>query len=213
MGRTVVLAGYYGFGNTGDEAILASILAGLRRRVPGTAFIVVSGDPEATRTQHGVEAVGWRDVSAISASVGKSDVVLVGGGGLFQDYWGLDTKTLLTPRHGEIAFYAGPVVLAALARKPALLYGLGFGPLASPEARRYARAVADAAVHLSVRDEASRDLLVATGVPEARITVTADPAFALEATGGRLRAAQRLWERLFHEYGPSCRARRCRSDR
>ena len=184
MRRTVVLAGYYGFGNTGDEAILASILAGLRRRVPGTAFIVVSGDPEATRTQHGVEAVGWRDVSAISASVAKSDVVLVGGGGLFQDYWGLDTKTLLTPRHGEIAFYAGPVVLAALARKPALLYGLGFGPLASSEARRYARAVADAAVHLSVRDEASRDLLVATGVPEARITVTADPAFALEVSGG-----------------------------
>ena len=180
MRRTVVLAGYYGFGNTGDEAILTSILAGLRRRVPGTAFIVVSGDPEATRTQHGVEPVGWRDISAISASIAKSDVVLVGGGGLFQDYWGLDTKTLLTPRHGEIAFYAGPVVLAALARKPALLYGLGFGPLASPEARRYARAVADAAVYLSVRDEASRDLLVATGVPEARITVTADPAFALE---------------------------------
>ena len=75
-------------------------------------------------------------------------------------------------------------MLAALARKPAILYGLGFGPLASPEARRYARAVADAAVHLSVRDEASRNLLVATGVPEARITVTADPAFALEVPDG-----------------------------
>src|SRR5262245_36030058 len=180
MRRTVVLAGYYGFGNTGDEAILASILAGLRRRVPGTVFVVVSGDPEATKRQHGVDAVFWKDVPAISASIGRSDVVLVGGGGLFQDYWGLDTKTLLTPRHGEIAFYAGTVVLAALARKPALLYGLGFGPLASPEARRYARAVAEAAVHISVRDEASRDLLRAAGVPEARITVSADPAFALE---------------------------------
>jgi polysaccharide pyruvyl transferase CsaB len=180
MRRTVVLAGYYGFGNTGDEAILASILAGLRRRVPGTVFIVVSGDPEATRRQHTVEAIGWRDLPALSASVAKSDAVLVGGGGLFQDYWGLDVKTLLTPRHGEIAFYAGPVVLAALARKPALLYGLGFGPLSSPEARRYARAVADAAVHVSVRDEASRELLLATGVPEARIHPSADPAFALE---------------------------------
>ena len=180
MRRTVVLAGYYGFGNTGDEAILASILAGLRRRVPGTVFIVVSGDPEATRRQHTVEAIGWRDLPALSASVAKSDAVLVGGGGLFQDYWGLDVKTLLTPQHGEIAFYAGPVVLAALARKPALLYGLGFGPLSSPEARRYARAVADAAVHISVRDEASRELLLATGVPEARIHSSADPAFALE---------------------------------
>ena len=192
MRRTVVLAGYYGFGNTGDEAILTSILAGLRRRVPGTVFVVVSGDPEATRRQHGVEAIDWRDLPALSSSVTKSDAVLVGGGGLFQDYWGLDVKTLLTPRHGEIAFYAGPVVLAALARKPALLYGLGFGPLSSPEARRYARAVADAAVHVSVRDEASRELLLATGVPEARIHLSADPAFALEIgrerpdTGGSL---------------------------
>ncbi len=180
MRRTVVLAGYYGFGNTGDEAILTSILAGLRRRVPGTLFVVVSGDPEATRRQHGVEAIDWRHLPALSTSVTKSDAVLVGGGGLFQDYWGLDVKTLLTPRHGEIAFYAGPVVLAALARKPALLYGLGFGPLSSPQARRYARAVADAAVHVSVRDEASRELLLETGVPEARVHLSADPAFALE---------------------------------
>ena len=183
MRRSVVLAGYYGFGNTGDEAILASILGGLRRRAPGTVFTVVSGDPESTRRQHGVEAVGWRDIPAISESVSRADTVFVGGGGLFQDYWGLDTKTLLTPRHGEIAFYAGPVVLAALARKPALLYGLGFGPLASAEARRYVRGVADAAVYLSVRDEASRDLLVASGIPESRITVSADPAFALDVSG------------------------------
>ena len=192
MRRTVVLAGYYGFGNAGDEAILASILAGLRRRAPGTAFIVVSGDPESTRRDHSVEAIGWRDLSALSEAVGRSDAVLVGGGGLFQDYWGLDTKTLLTPRHGEIAFYAGPVVLAALARKPALLYGLGFGPLSSPEARRYARAVAEAAVHVSVRDEASRDLLLAIGVHEARVTLSADPVFALEVPDGGRAAAEAL---------------------
>jgi polysaccharide pyruvyl transferase CsaB len=185
MRRTVVLAGYYGFGNTGDEAILTAILGGLRRRAPGTAFVIVSGDPESTARQHGVEAVGWRDVPAISRSVSAADAVLVGGGGLFQDYWGLDTKTLLTPQHGEIAFYAGPVVLAALARKPVLLYGLGVGPLASADARRYVRGVADAAVHISVRDSESRDLVVASGVPESRVLVTADPVFALDVQGER----------------------------
>ena len=190
MRRSVVLAGYYGFGNTGDEAILTSILAGLRRRAPGTSFTVVSGDPEATRRAHGVDAAGWRDLAAISASISKSDAVLVGGGGLFQDYWGLDTRTLLTPRHGEIAFYAGPVVLAALARKPALLYGLGFGPLASDDAKRYVRAVTEAAVYVSVRDEGSRDLLRACGVPDARITVSADPAFALDISGSAADAAE-----------------------
>ena len=180
MSRTAVLAGYYGFGNTGDEAILSSILAGLRRRVPGISFAVVSGDPDATARRHGVETIAWRDVADLQKRIAESDAVIVGGGGLFQDYWGLDTSTLLTPRHGEIAFYTAPAVLAALAKKPALLYGLGIGPLASEEARRYVRAAADTAVHLSVRDEASRALLAEIGVPAARILVSADPAFALE---------------------------------
>ncbi len=180
MRRTAVLAGYYGFGNTGDEAILTAILAGLRRRAPETAFAVVSGDPESTARRHDVEAIPWRDVAALSQRIGESDLVLVGGGGLFQDYWGLDTSTLLTPRHGEIAFYTAPAVLAALAKKPVVLYGLGVGPLRSPEARRYVLAAADTAVHLSVRDEASRDLLVEIGVPGPRVRLSADPAFALE---------------------------------
>ena len=184
MSRTAVLAGYYGFGNTGDEAILSSILAGLSRRVPGISFAVVSGDPESTARRHRVEAIAWRDVAALSERIAGSDVVIVGGGGLFQDYWGLDTSTLLTPRHGEIAFYVAPAVLAALAKKPALLYGLGFGPLVSPEARRYVRAVADTAVHLSVRDEASRALLAEIGVDASRIALSADPAFALEIAAG-----------------------------
>ncbi len=202
MRRTAVLAGYYGFGNTGDEAILASILAGLRKRAPETAFAVVSGDPESTARRYGVEAIAWRDVAALSQRIASSDVVLVGGGGLFQDYWGLDTSTLLTPRHGEIVFYTAPAVLAALAKKPALLYGLGFGPLASPEARRYVLAAADTAVHLSVRDEASRDLLVEIGVDSGRVRVSADPVFALDLPRGEASPADVCRQQGVEPRGP-----------
>jgi polysaccharide pyruvyl transferase CsaB len=179
MSRTAVLAGYYGFGNTGDEAILASILAGLRQAIPSAKAIVLSGDPEKTRAEHGVDAIGWRDLAALSDAISACDLVILGGGGLFQDYWGLDTSTLLTPRHGEIAFYAGPAVLAALARKPLALFALGFGPLSSKDALRYTRAVCQASSSLSVRDAGSRDLLVSAGVDASRITVSADAAFTL----------------------------------
>src|SRR5262245_51808303 len=166
MRRTALLVGYYGFGNTGDEAILEALASGLARRVAGVRLLVVSGNPEDTRRRHGLEAVSWLDLAGIADAVRQSDLVVVGGGGLFQDYWGIDASTLLTSRHWGITFYAGPAVLAALSRKPFALHGVGFGPLASPEALRLTRAVGEAASSVSVRDEASRRLLAEAGVAE-----------------------------------------------
>ena len=180
MERRVLVAGYYGFGNTGDEAILAALVAELPRRRPGTRLVVASGDPGQTRQRHGVESVFWRDPLALSEEVRKSDLVVIGGGGLFQDYAGVERATLLTPRQGGVTYYAGPAVLAAISGKPYALHGLGFGPLATEEARRIVRAVTADAVRVSVRDEASRALLTVLGVG-GNVAVAADPAFLLAA--------------------------------
>jgi polysaccharide pyruvyl transferase CsaB len=180
MKATALLVGYYGFGNTGDEAILSGLVSGLRRRRPDACLVVVSGDPDDTRRRHGVDAVGWLDLPSIADAVKRSDLVVVGGGGLFQDYWGVDPGTLLTSRHWGVSFYAGPPILASLSRKPFVLHGLGFGPLSSPEARRITSAVAEGASSVSVRDEASRRLLLESGIPETRVRLSADPAFLLD---------------------------------
>src|SRR5690242_16551873 len=145
MRRTALLAGYYGFGNTGDEAILAALLTGLARRRPEDRFVVLSGDPDDTRRRHGVAAIAWRDVEALAAEVAQADLVILGGGGLFQDYWGFDPETLLTVRAGGISYYSGPAALAALSRRPLRLHALGFGPLSSAPASRFTRAVCAAA--------------------------------------------------------------------
>ncbi len=176
---SLLVTGHYGFGNTGDEAILAALVAGLRRRLPAVRIVVLSGDPDQTRHRHGVNAVPWRDPLSIAEEVRRCNLVVIGAGGLFQDYDGVEAGTLLTPRHGGITFYAGPAILAALAGKPVALYGLGCGPLDSEEGRRIVAAVGRAAARISVRDEGSRALLTALGVPAARITLSADPAFLL----------------------------------
>jgi len=54
--RRVVIAGYYGFGNAGDEMILRSVLADVRSVIDGPRFTVISGDPSATAAAFNVEA-------------------------------------------------------------------------------------------------------------------------------------------------------------
>ena len=50
----VLVVGAYGYGNVGDEAVLAGLLAKLGDR----SVTVVSRDPESTTRLHGVPSVG-----------------------------------------------------------------------------------------------------------------------------------------------------------
>ena len=70
--ESILIAGYYGFGNTGDEAILAAICDDLRERQPDVKLVVVSGDPAATEATHGVTSVAWTDISQLIAAVSAS---------------------------------------------------------------------------------------------------------------------------------------------
>ncbi|MBW4437907.1 MAG: polysaccharide pyruvyl transferase CsaB [Pleurocapsa minor GSE-CHR-MK-17-07R] len=178
--KTALIAGYYGFENAGDEAILTSILVGLRKASPAISPIVVSGNPQSTRLTHQVGAVHYTDIGAIISAAQKSDLIILGGGGLFMDYWGVQVNSVLTRHHHGLAFYLAFPLLATLMKKPLMIYGVGAGPFFSKEAREFTRAAFEAADVATVRDEASRELIISTGVSPALVQLTADPAFLLK---------------------------------
>jgi len=203
VSQRILIAGSYGQGNTGDEAILAALLAGLRARRPDLRLQVVSGDVAATRAQHGVEALFWGDWSAIAEALAAADLLILGGGGIFFDYWGFDPGRLLENEAPDLAHYAGFPLLAALLGRPMLICAVGVGPLFTPEGREAVRLAFALAARASVRDAESRALLEEIGVPGSRVEVTADPAFALGftpvgglETGGRPRigVTPRPWD-------------------
>ena len=177
------IVGYYGFHNLGDEAILSSMLAGFESTVPGANVVVTSGDPEATTARHGIGAVHWRDIPAIVREVGESDLVILGGGGLFLDYWGYAGETLLTRDHWGLPFFAGPAVVAALQGKPLLLYSVGVESLSSAEAQETTKAIFDLSWAATVRDEISAAFVTELGVDSGHLRVTADPVFELALRG------------------------------
>lgn len=175
---TILLSGYYGFANTGDEAILTVLLAEWRARLPEARFVVVSGNPEHTEAAYGVKAVLWSDPLAIAEAVKSADLVAIGGGGLFHDYSGFIPDALLTSGNWGVGFHVTPAILAALYGRPAMLHAVGVGPIYSAHARQYLHAACDATLAVTVRDEPSRDLLAECGVSPDRVRVSADPVFA-----------------------------------
>jgi polysaccharide pyruvyl transferase CsaB len=173
------IVGSYGFDNTGDEAILASLVILLRERIADLQLTVMSGNPELTASQHQVEAVHWQSIPEQFDAIAAADFVLVGGGGLFFDYWGFYPETLWTPGHGSLSYVGGAPLLAALLGKPVVYYAVGAGPLRTAEGRLMARALLEGASSISVREQPSQDLMAELGIARERVHVAADPAFTL----------------------------------
>jgi polysaccharide pyruvyl transferase CsaB len=176
----ILIAGSYGHGNLGDEAILSAILTQLRSRLPDAHLQVVAGDEKALRTRFGIDTVGWADWAEIAFVLQQADLLLLGGGGIFFDYEGFNAEALFQNRASDLAHYASFPLLAALFDKPLMLYACGVGPLFTSEGREAVRLAFDLAKVATVRDAASADLLADIGVDVTRVETTADPAFALD---------------------------------
>jgi polysaccharide pyruvyl transferase CsaB len=181
----VVLSGYFGHGNTGDEAILAGMLATMRAAAPDLEAVVISGDPSGTRRVHGVDAVPRMAPAAIWRALRGADGLVSGGGGLFQD------RTSARP----VAYYAGVTGLARLAARPYVIHAQGLGPILRRPNRALTAMALRGAASVSLRDEGSVRFARELGVRRP-IALVPDPALALHPgrpTGRHILVAVRSW--------------------
>lgn len=158
----VVLGGWYGAANLGDELLLA-VIAGWVRDAGGIP-VAISNHPTATRAAHGVEAVGYGDLAAIVETLAAADLFVLGGGGLFQDYDAFDAASLERFPSYNVSQYAQFLLLADELGLPALALAQGVGPLRGEEGRAIAADIFTRAGAASVRDRESLALLRAIGV-------------------------------------------------
>ena len=170
----VVISGFYGAGNTGDEAILAALLNLLRQH--GYRDITVfSTRPEATARRHGVASVyrGWRrHWLAKARALLRAGIFISGGGGLLQD----TTPTFFL--RGPVPYYLLIATWARLAGCWVLFLGQGVGPLRGRWTRWLTRHLADHADVITVRDAESLAVLDGVGVTRPPRRLLADFVFA-----------------------------------
>lgn len=165
----VVLSGYFGFNNAGDEAILAATVAALRELLPEVEITVLSHTPAETAAAYGVEAVERGNLTAVARALKTADLLVSGGGSLLQD----------VTSNRSIPYYLGVVALAKLYGKRVMLYGNGVGPVRGKFNRLLVRWLGNLVDRITVRDAGSAAVLAELGVTRPPVEVTADAVFTL----------------------------------
>ena len=187
----IALTGYYGFGNAGDDAILQSIVGTIRSSDPAAELTVITypgGDLDAVRRLAPVDAVDGADLESIDRTLREADRLVVGGGGLIQDYLPTDPSKRFSEHQANLGFWTTLAVLARSRRVPVMTWAIGIGPLATREGREEAALFLSVVDRVTVRDEQSATLARELGV--ATVDIAADPAFLLTPADGDPIAAE-----------------------
>ena len=131
----VALSGYYGFHNSGDDALLEAILKSLKAKKPEIRPIVFSARPKETMRQYGVDAAHRFSPVSLSRYLRKTHILINGGGSLLQDK--TSSKSLW--------YYLYVMHLARKKGAAVYVYANGIGPLHGANCKRAARALSAAA--------------------------------------------------------------------
>lgn len=164
----VVLSGYYGFNNSGDETILYAMITMFRKIEPSLEITVLSNEPEKTAKQYGVEAVNRWKWGQVFRAVSGCDLFISGGGSLLQD---------VSSKNSPL-YYLAVILLARLLGKRVMIFAQGIGPLINKRNRRIAAWILNHVTAITVREIRSQAELEALGV-KLPVEVTADPALGL----------------------------------
>lgn len=76
----IVLSGYYGFNNSGDETILYAVITMLRKIDPSIQLNVLSNEPEKTAKLYNVRAVSRWKWNQVLGAIKGCDLLISGGG-------------------------------------------------------------------------------------------------------------------------------------
>jgi polysaccharide pyruvyl transferase WcaK-like protein len=159
--------------NIGDQAILRATCEDLRRIRPNVRISVVSAAAAKLRIDAGFIQPGPRGFFRLCREAASSDLVLCGGGGLFQE----DDSRVKMP------YWALRVWLVRLLCKRVIGYSLGVGPLESKTGRFAARVAFSAMERVSARDPLGQK--IAQSLTSKSVTLVPDPALHLVKTNGQ----------------------------
>jgi len=167
----IMISGYYGFNNTGDEAILKSMVGAFKEAIPRIKITVLSQSPLQTSQTYQVKAINRLHLIDIIRSLRDANLFISRGGGLLQDSTG---------KGWSILYYLGLIWAAKIVKVPVMIYAQGIGPVNKQINKKIIKWILNKVDLITVRDKPSRKLLENLGVVKPSIYVNSDPVFLLK---------------------------------
>lgn len=169
---TALLAGSFGQGSPGDEALLEAFA----RALPDWRLSVVTSDPTSTRSIDGCQAVAARDAVAVGRAAVRAEAIVLSAPTIFGGGSRFDRRFPSAPLARSLALLEA----ARVRQRPRAIVGAAVDPLRTPLARRLANRLVRSTDLLVLRDSESAEALAAAGAsPPFRIG--ADPAWTVVA--------------------------------
>ena len=198
----IVLCGYYGFGNLGDDALLLCAIEKLRSKYPGKNLSVICHNPKAIELRYGIKAISRENIGAVLREIAKAERLVLGGGSILQN--SSSTRSL--------RFYCALIRFAAKKGVAVELMSNGLGPIRGKKARKLTAKALHSCVHLSFRDSASADLALSLGCDKEKICIEDDLSSTLfpctESRIEKLLKKLDIYEKSFALIGIRGKARR-----
>lgn len=165
----ILISGYYGFGNTGDESLLKAIIDSLRCERTDIGITVLSADPKNTSMQFNVNSINRINFLSISKHMRKAGLLISGGGSLLQN--ATSRKSLL--------YYLCIIKMAKRHGMKIMLYANGIGPIYDESNKKRVYDTIKNADFISLRERTSLVELENMGIDKNKLCLSADPAISL----------------------------------
>lgn len=163
--KKILLAGYYGYGNLGDEAILEMVLKQLFQIVQRENITVLSSNKEDTSKKYNINSIDRYNVLSIIKSLKKSKILIFGGGSLLQD---------VTSKR-SIYYYLFLIKIAKIMKSKVIMLSQGIGPLVNEKSKKAVVKSLKDVDYITVRDIQSKNFLEELGVDKNKLFLSSDP--------------------------------------
>ncbi|MBQ4646145.1 MAG: polysaccharide pyruvyl transferase CsaB [Candidatus Gastranaerophilales bacterium] len=162
--KNILVSGYIGFNNFGDEAIfyaLSNHLKSLNHKVS-----VLCNNKKEVAKKYKVKSYYYKNPLEILWAILNCNILISGGGSLLQN------KT----SNSSLFYYLCIILLAKLCFKKVVIFAQGIEPIIGKKPELITKTILKMVDFISVRDNNSRKLLKSWGINS---TLVSDPAYAL----------------------------------